>query len=236
MNHTNTLTPPRRLVTDAPTRMFHGLFALSFVGAYLTAEGERWRMLHVTLGYTLAGLLLFRLLYAWLGPRQASLGLLWRKVTVLPTWWRSLRAHPSWATFSGRPTQNLLMALAVLTLMGLVLPLTLSGYGTFNEWGDVLGGDWLAELHEWAGEAMLVVVVLHLGLILGMSVLRRKNLTTPMLTGTTEGPGPDLVKHNRRWLAAVLLLLVVLYIGWEWQQSPQGLWPVQRQAMEEAQD
>ena len=27
---------PGRLVTDAPTRMFHWLFALSFVGAYLT--------------------------------------------------------------------------------------------------------------------------------------------------------------------------------------------------------
>jgi hypothetical protein len=49
-------TPPRsaaapgRLVTDAPTRMFHWLFALSFLGAYLTADGEHWRLLHVTLG------------------------------------------------------------------------------------------------------------------------------------------------------------------------------------------
>ncbi|MDP3835815.1 MAG: cytochrome b/b6 domain-containing protein, partial [Hydrogenophaga sp.] len=51
---------PTRLVIDAPTRMFHWLFALSFVGAYRTADGERWRLLHVTLGYTLAGLLAFR--------------------------------------------------------------------------------------------------------------------------------------------------------------------------------
>ena len=58
---------PSRLVTDAPTRMFHWLFALSFVGAYLTADGERWRLLHVTLGYTMAGLLGFRVLYGLLG-------------------------------------------------------------------------------------------------------------------------------------------------------------------------
>ena len=63
-----------RLVTDAPTRMFHWLFALSFLGAYLTADGERWRMLHVTLGYTVAGLLAFRVLYGFFGPRQAGLG------------------------------------------------------------------------------------------------------------------------------------------------------------------
>ena len=65
---------PSRLMIDAPTRMFHWLFALSFLGAYLTADGERWRMLHVTLGYTMAGLLVFRVLYGLFGPRQASLG------------------------------------------------------------------------------------------------------------------------------------------------------------------
>ena len=75
-----TVAKPGRLVTDAPTRMFHWLFALSFVGAYLTADGEHWRLLHVTLGYTMAGLLLFRLLYGVFGPRQASLGLMWRKL------------------------------------------------------------------------------------------------------------------------------------------------------------
>ena len=58
-----------RRVTDAPTRMFHWLFALSFAGAYATADGEHWRLLHVTLGYTMAGLLAFRVLYGLLGPR-----------------------------------------------------------------------------------------------------------------------------------------------------------------------
>ncbi|MDP2988857.1 cytochrome b/b6 domain-containing protein, partial [Hydrogenophaga sp.] len=68
---TRALPVPTRLVIDAPTRMFHWLFALSFVGAYITADGERWRLLHVTLGYTLAGLLAFRVLYGLFGPRQA---------------------------------------------------------------------------------------------------------------------------------------------------------------------
>ena len=68
-------TPPRptRRVTDAPTRVFHWLFALCFAGAYLTADGERLRLLHVTLGYTLAGLLAFRVLYGLFGPRQVRL-------------------------------------------------------------------------------------------------------------------------------------------------------------------
>lgn len=216
---------PVRRITDAPTRMFHWLFALSFLGAYLTADGERWRMLHVTLGYTMAGLLAFRLLYGLFGPRQAGLGLLWRKLTGVPAWLRSLRGAASLSTINWRQGQNLLMALAVVALMVLVLPLTLTGYATFNEWGVFPGEDWLGELHEFFGEAMLMVVLAHLALIAALSLLRRKNMASPMLTGRLDGPGPNPVPHNRVWLAALLLLAVLAYGAWEWQQSPRGLIP-----------
>ena len=214
---------PRRLVIDAPTRMFHWLFALSFVGAYLTADGEHFRLLHVTLGYTMAGLLVFRVFYGLFGPRQAGLGVLWRKLTGLPAWLRSVRTTPSLATLTGRQAQNLLMALAVVALLAMVVPLTLSGYATYNEWGDFLGGDWLEEVHEFFGEAFLFVVLAHLALILLLSLLRRKNQAAPMFTGRVEGTGPRLVDNNRVWLACLLLLAVLAYGAWEWQQSPNGL-------------
>ena len=222
------LPAPRRLVTDAPTRMFHALFALSFLGAYLTADGERWRMLHVTLGYTMAGLLVFRLAYGLLGPRQSGLGLLWRKLTDAPAWLRSTAASVRRAAFADinwRQGQNLLMALAVVSLMALVVPITLTGYATFNEWGDFLGGDWLSEVHEFFGEAILFVVLAHIPLIAGLSLLRRQNGALPMLTGRVAGRGPDLVKKNRVWLAVLLFAAVLAYGAWEWQQSPNGLMP-----------
>ena len=222
---TGAVAPVRR-ITDAPTRMFHWLFALSFLGAYLTADGERWRMLHVTLGYTLAGLLVFRVLYGLFGPRQAGMGLLWRKLTAAPAWLRSLRAAASLSAINWRQGQNLLMALAVVALMVLVLPLTLTGYATFNEWGVFPGEDWLGELHEFFGEALLMVVLAHLALIAALSLLRRKNMASPMLTGRLEGAGPNPVPHNRVWLAALMLVAVLAYGAWEWQQSPEGLIPV----------
>lgn len=212
-----------RLVTDAPTRVFHWLFALSFLGAYLTADGERFRLLHVTLGYTMAGLLVFRVLYGLFGPRQAGLGLMWRKLGSAPAWLKSLRTARSVSAINWRQGQNLAMALAVVALLVMVVPLTFSGYATYNEWGDFLGGDWLGEVHEFFGEAFLFVVLAHLALILGLSVLRRKNQALPMLTGRIEGPGPHLVQKNRVWLATLLLLAVLAYGAWEWQQSPNGL-------------
>lgn len=219
-----TATPGRR-VTDAPTRMFHWLFALSFLGAYVTADGESWRLLHVTLGYTMAGLLVFRVLYGLFGPRQASLGLLWRKLAGAPAWLHSLTQSRSLPGINWRQGQNLLMALAVVALLLMVVPLTLSGYATYNDWGDFLGGDWLEDVHEFFGEAFLFVVLAHLALIAGLSLLRRKNQALPMLTGRIDGKGPDLVQKNRAWLAALLLLAVLAFGAWEWQQSSHGLIP-----------
>jgi cytochrome b len=216
----------RRRVVDAPTRVFHWLFALSFLGAYLTADGERFRLLHVTLGYTMAGLLVFRVLYGLLGPRQAALSMLWRKLGGLWPWAQSLKAAvqaDASPAVNWRQGHNLFMALAIVALLVLVLPLTLSGYATYNEWGDFLGGDWIEDVHEFFGNTVLAVVLAHIAAIVGLSVLRRKNLAAQMVTGRADGPGPDLAKRNHGGLAAVLLCAVLAYWTWEWQQSPNGL-------------
>ena len=211
--------PPTRRVIDAPTRVFHWLFALSFLGAYLSAEGERWRMLHVTLGYTMAGLLAFRVVYGLVGPRQVRLSALGSKLSGGTAWLRGVWRAPTPGSVNWRQGQNLFMALAVVALMVAVVPVTLTGYASFNEWG----GDLLGELHETVGEAFLWLVLAHLGALAVFSLWRRTNLTTPMLTGRTPGRGPDLVKHNHAWLAVLLALAVVAYIAWEWRQAPRGL-------------
>jgi hypothetical protein len=117
------------------------------------------------------------------------------------------------------------MALAVVAMLAVVVPVTLSGYASYNDGGGLPAGEWIGELHGFFGDAFLFIVVAHLALILGLSVLRRKNQALPMLTGRLEGPGPHLVKKNRTCLAVVVLLAVLAYGGWEWQQSPNGLIP-----------
>ncbi|MEO8544136.1 MAG: cytochrome b/b6 domain-containing protein [Betaproteobacteria bacterium] len=214
----NAATGPTRRVVDAATRMFHWLFALCFTLAYATADGERWRLVHVTLGYTLAGLLVFRLGYGLLGPRQARLSLLWRKLAGLPAWLRSLQPGGT-PGVNWRQGQNLLMALAIGALMAVVLPVAISGYATYNDWG----GEWLEELHAFTGELFLWLVLGHLALILGLSLLRRKNQALPMLTGRVQGSGPDLAQHNHGALAALLLVAVLGFWAWQWQHAPDSL-------------
>ena len=220
---------PQKRVVDAPTRMFHALFALSFLGAYLTADTERWRALHVSLGYTLAGLLLFRLFYGLFGPRHVRLGLLLRKLRGGPAWAQGvvqqLRAghidRIGWTQ-----GQNLAMALAVLALLLLALPLTFSGWATYaewgTEWGGHLGSELFEELHEFFGNAFLAVVLAHIGLVAALSLLRRRNQAWPMVTGQVPGAGPDLVKRNHAWLAVLLLLAVLAFNAWRWQLAALG--------------
>ena len=211
--------PATRRVVDATTRMLHWLMALSFTAAYVTADGERWRLVHVTLGYTLAGLVVARLLWGLFGPRQAQLSVLWRKLQGVPTWLKSLVAvrSPGALQATWRPGQNLLMALAVALILALVVPLTLSGYAVWDEWG----GEWLEEVHEFFGNTLLFVVLAHIGLIALLSVLRRKNQALPMLTGRVPGSGPDLAKSNHGGIAALVLACVLTFWAWQWNQAPQ---------------
>lgn len=223
-NHPATAAPattPSRRVTDAPTRVFHWLFALCFAGAYLTADGERWRLVHVVLGYTFAGLLGFRVLYGLIGPRQARLAALGRKLAAAPGWWRSVRGavwppQPAGLAAAGRQGQNLAMAGVIAGLLLAVLPLTLSGYATFHDWG----GEWLEEVHEFFGNTLLALALLHVGLLAALSVWRRQNLARPMLSGRIAGRGPDLAARNHGGLAALLLIAVLAYWAWEWQHAP----------------
>lgn len=203
-----------RLTIDAPIRAFHWLFALSFAGAWLTAESERWRDVHVTLGYAFGGLLLFRIAYGLIGPRQARLSMLWHRVSGLGDWLRG--------TLAGRPDLSRLarlgMGLAMLMLVVLAAPLVLSGYAGHVDW---LGQeDALEEVHEFFANAALTLVMAHLALIALLSVTRRRNLAQPMFTGRVEGQGPDLVKANRAWLAAVVVVAWLGFVTWQSTQAP----------------
>lgn len=207
------LPAPTRRTVDALTRTLHALMALSFVGAYITAESEIFRLVHVSLGYTLGGLLVARLVWGLLGPRHARLSALWGKLRGLGDWWRGLRTgRASW-----RQMQNLYMAVSVVAVLLAIAPVVLSGYVTYQEWT----GEWMEDVHEFFGNFMLMAVLAHVLGVVVLSLLRRRNLATPMLTGRVEGVGPDLIPSNHWTLAALLLAAVLSFWVWQWQVSPQ---------------
>jgi len=212
--------PPVRRTVDAFTRMLHALMALSFFGAYITAESELFRLVHVTLGYTLGGLLVARLVWGVIGPRHARLSALVGKLRGVGTWWTACRAIPHSGAAEWWPILrqglNLLLPVSVAVLLLSIAPLVGSGYVQYEE----LTGDWMEEIHELLGNMMLMAVLVHVAAVVLLSLLRGRNLAMPMVTGSVAGKGPDLIRSNHRFLAAILLVAVLAFWVWQWQTTP----------------
>jgi cytochrome b len=200
-------------VWDAPVRVFHWLMVLSFAGAYLSAESERWRLLHVTLGYTLGGLVAFRLVWGLVGTRYARFANFVRGPQAVLTYLRSLR--------KGQPQHHLghnpAGAVAIVLLLLASVAVVGSGWAIYND----VGGEWLSELHDIAANSMLLVVAIHIAGVLVASRLHRENLVRAMVTGQKNGAPADGIR--RTWAAlAVLLVLAVLGYWWlQWQSAPE---------------
>lgn len=165
----------RVLVWDAPVRVMHWLLVASFAGAWLTAESERWRLAHVTLGYTMAALLGLRIVWGFVGTRHARFADFVRGPSAA---WRYVVA-----LLQGRPEHhaghNPAGALAIVALLVGIGVTAASGWATYND----VGGEWLEELHEGAATLLLAVVVVHVvGVVVG-SLAHRENLVAAMFTG-----------------------------------------------------
>jgi cytochrome b len=200
------------LIWDAPVRVFHWLMVLSFAGAYLTAESERLRLVHVTLGYTMAGLVAFRIVWGVIGTRHARFSSFVHGPAAIARYLRSL--------VGGRPEHhaghNPAGALAIVTLLAMTLLVGATGWATYNE----VGGHWLEDVHEGAANAMLAIVVVHVGAVLLASWLHRSNLIGAMVTGRRLGRPEDGVRSA--WRSVAVLMVAAVLAGWwtQWQAAP----------------
>jgi len=208
-----TATPSRPiLVWDAPVRVFHWLLVACFLGAFITAESERWRLLHVTLGYTVGGLVAFRLLWGLLGTRHARFGSFVRGPRAVAGYLSSL--------LHGRPRHhvghNPAGALAIVGLLAGAAGVVASGWAVFNG----LDGGWLEDLHEGVANAMLGLVAVHvLGVVVGSRV-HHENLVRSMVTGRKLGRPEDGIHRAWRSVAALMVVAVAGFWSWQWAQAP----------------
>ena len=202
----------RILVWDAPLRLFHWLSVLSFVLAYATAQSERWRLLHVSAGYTLGGLVLLRLVWGLVGSRYARFRAFVRGPAAVLRYLRSLTGSNPEHHVGHNPAG----ALAIVLMLACGLGLLLSGWAIFND----LAGEWLAQVHAWIANALLALVLLHLGGVVTASYLHRENLLLAMLTGYKQGPPGQGIRRPGWRLAAVILLGVLGFWWLQWRAAP----------------
>lgn len=193
----------RILVWDIPTRLFHWLLAVSFAGAFLTAESERYGDIHVLFGYTLLGLIAFRLVWGFVGSRYAR----FRSFLFRPG---EIVAYLVWLV-RGKPDHyvghNPAGSVAVFLLLAFGITTGVSGVLVFQD----IGGDAMGELHERATFAMLTVVALHVAGVFVSSVLHRENLVRSMINGFKAARPGDGIHRAHAWLGVIMLALVVAF-------------------------
>ena len=199
----------RVLIWDAPVRVFHWLAVACFAGAWLTAESEHWRLVHVTLGYTLAGLVAFRIVWGLVGTRHARFASFVRGPAAVAAYLRGLWHREPLHGAGHNPAG----AVAIVVMLALVALIAASGWATYND----LAGEWLEDLHELAANTMLAVVAVHVAGVIVASRLHRQNLVAAMVTGQKPATPTEAIRSAHRGVAVLMIAAVAGF--WAWQAS-----------------
>jgi len=176
-------------VWDPLVRVFHWSLVIAFFVAYFTEDDLL--TLHVYAGYFIGGLLVFRLIWGFIGSRHARFSDFVKRPSEIWTYLKSvLTMHPKrylgHNPAGGAMVIALLLSLVMVTISGIAIygieesagPLasSLSGAGEF--WEDVV-----EELHEFFANATLALVFFHVLGVLITSFQHKENLAKSMLNG-----------------------------------------------------
>ena len=174
-------------VWDPLLRLTHWSFALLVPALWWTAENSKWA-LHKRLGLTLLGLLVFRIVWGFVGPETARFAQFVkgpREVIAylrgaLPEAARRIGHSP----IGGWSTMALLGALLTQVSLGLFSGDPYDGMtGPLNPLVGVMAADKITELHETFFWVVIGLIGLHLSAITYYASIKGNDLLSPMVSG-----------------------------------------------------
>ncbi|MET4197488.1 cytochrome b/b6 domain-containing protein [Bradyrhizobium sp. LA6.12] len=162
-------------VWDLPLRLWHWALAVSILAAWFTPTV--YDTLHRIVGYTVLGLLAFRLVWGFWGSRYSRFRMIGVRLRAAPHYLWNLRRGMTGRYIGLNPAGTLmlvalLLAIAVSAITG-AMSVTVTFFGLW----------WVEDTHAIASDAVIVLAVVHvLGVVL-MGLLQRENLIRAMFTG-----------------------------------------------------
>lgn len=197
-------TPKRILVWDIPVRLTHWLLLVCFTGAYITAEEDSYRYLHLTFGYTMAALVCFRIFWGVIGSEHALFKDFVRGPRAVIRYLRSLLTRSPERYIGHNPAG----AMAILALLGLPLIITSLGVAMENH----VGGEWVEEAHGLTANILMAVIVVHVAGVLIESRIHRENLIGEMFSGRKFGTPAEATRSS--WLSIAFFMTALLSMFW----------------------
>lgn len=210
----------RTLIWDLPTRLFHWSLASSFALAWLTSEGDRWRSIHVFLGYLMLGLVVFRLVWGFAGSHFSRFASFWFGPKEALDYLRQVMTGHAPRHVGHNPTGSLAIyiLLAMAVVVGLSGIVTLGGdeqQGLAAGWFTFAQVQIIKKVHDLGATLMLLVVFGHLTGVVVESVLHKENLARSMVTGFKQAAA-GTPKATPRAAVALLMLVAMLGFGGWW--------------------
>ncbi|GGO86773.1 cytochrome b561 [Marinobacterium nitratireducens] len=195
-------------VWDPSIRLFH--WALVGLMSFLWWSGSQGDGIdyHPVAGYCVLGLILYRILWGFVGSRYARFGAFLRPpretLRSVPGVLGRQRAHYlSHNPLGGWMVVALLLSLLFQGLTGLGTTDDLMIDGPLVAWLDDSWVERLTDWHHFNANLLLVLIGLHLLAVLYHDLVRREGLVSAMLTGEKRSPVPAESAHLPLWAFAV---------------------------------
>ena len=215
-----------RLVWDLPLRVTHWTLMVTVAGAWATHyAGTRWFAWHRTLGYATLVLVVFRIVWGFVGTKHARFAAFLRGPGAVLAY---LRTRPLGAT----PGHNPLGAVSVIAMLAVLLLQAVTGLfandeianaGPFYGWIAPGTSNRLSGLHEANSNVLLALVVLHLVAVAWYARVAGRPLVRAMITGRKPGsevPAGEAVQHSRTMLALAIVAAVVVALALAVRAAP----------------
>lgn len=183
----------RLIVWDLPLRLFHWGLVIAVVTSVVTVNVGRMDI-HERSGLTILALVVFRVIWGFVGGHHARFGNFLRSPLAVIHWIKTPREEGAPRAAGHSP----LAALSVLALLGIAG--YLAATGLFSTDGILFDGPLahlspvspylMTKIHHFGKPALILLVLLHLAAILVYKLVKKTGLTKAMLTGrATEAPG-----------------------------------------------
>jgi cytochrome b len=220
LTQAKTEEPPRSVVVwDVPTRLFHWLLVIFVLISFVTGNiGGNAIQYHQWSGYGVLALLLFRLIWGFIGSREsrfvnfvkgpAAVG---RYATTLLS--SNARTYPGHNPLGGWSIIAMLCALLVQAGTGLFANDDIITEGPLFDWVSKATSDWLTQIHKLNQKVIVGLACIHVLAVFFYLLYKRENLVTPMITGAKlwNRAEPRSVTGST-WTAAVIAGLAALAV------------------------
>ncbi len=168
-------------VWDRFVRLFHWSLAGTVLLAFLTDE-QRW--LHEAAGYAVLVLVMARVVWGFVGTRNARFGSFVTGPRTVLHYLSRLRSGRAPRHLGHNPAGGA-MIIALLVLLVVV-----AGSGWMSETDAWFGVPWVDHLHHLSAHLLLVLIGLHVAGVIASSWLHRENLVVAMITGCKPADAP----------------------------------------------